>query len=100
MKTLKFLKDSYVDGQLVYASGKTYEVSDDTGSASRWIKRGHAVVVDSSPVFQKQETLEEAPQAVNTIQEESLSKPVTEPKEMEKPTAKLKSKFQSHKGKR
>jgi hypothetical protein len=43
---LKFTQDAFVNDQLVFESGKIYEVSDDTGSASRWLRRGIAEVVE------------------------------------------------------
>lgn len=50
---LKFIKDGFVDGQLVFEKGKVYDISDEKGSASRWIKRG--IVVEVKDVVVKEE---------------------------------------------
>jgi hypothetical protein len=39
---LKFSGDAVISGVVVYKTGETYEVSNEFGSASMWIKRGIA----------------------------------------------------------
>ncbi len=45
MKSMKleFLTDGKVDGEIVFHKGEVYDVSTETGSAHRWIRRGIAV---------------------------------------------------------
>lgn len=47
---LKFTKDGFVNGELVFKVGEEYDIDDSKGSASRWIRRGVAFEV------QKEET--------------------------------------------
>lgn len=45
---LFFPHDAVVSGEVIYKAGSTHEVSDELGSASRWIKRGAVVVAEDS----------------------------------------------------
>ena len=61
---MHFIADGFVDGVLVFEKGKTYEVDEKSGSASRWIRRGVAepaqdLVLESQET--KEETKEEMP---------------------------------------
>lgn len=59
---LKFNADGLVNGKVVFEAGKVYEISDELGSASRWIKRGAEVVEEgevSEPLASKPEVKEE-----------------------------------------
>ena len=47
---LKFKTDGIVNGVVEFKAGEIYEISDDKGSATRWIKRGAEVVVEESKV--------------------------------------------------
>lgn len=40
---LKFNKDAFYNGQLVFEAGKIYDVEEKQGYAQRWITRGVAV---------------------------------------------------------
>jgi len=50
MKKAKFVKDGYVDGELVFKAGCVYEISDDLGSYSRWVRRGIAEEYIEQPI--------------------------------------------------
>jgi hypothetical protein len=39
---LKFIKDAYYNGQRKYIAENTYDIPDDLGEATRWLKRGLA----------------------------------------------------------
>lgn len=41
---LRFKADGKINGEVVYKAGQVYEISDETGSATRWIKRGAEIV--------------------------------------------------------
>lgn len=59
---LKFNVDGLVNGKVVFEAGKVYEIYDELGSASRWIKRGAEVVEEgelSEPLASKPEVKEE-----------------------------------------
>lgn len=62
---LRFKNDGIVNGEVVFEAGKTYEISNETGSADRWIKRGAEVVEevviqeDEIPVVIKEEDIVE-----------------------------------------
>jgi hypothetical protein len=44
MPKLLFKTDGIVSGEVVFKAGEVYDISDETGSATRWIKRGAEVV--------------------------------------------------------
>ncbi len=46
---LKFNQDAYINGEHTYAKDQVYEISDELGSASRWVRRGMAEVVVETP---------------------------------------------------
>lgn len=48
---LKFIKDAYVDGVHVYQKGQEIEISDEKGSASRWIRRAIAIPIEKVETF-------------------------------------------------
>lgn len=67
MPKLFFKFDAVVSGQVIYKAGNVYEVSDELGSATRWIKRGAEIVAEepkkeAKPVEIIQEQKEEAPE--------------------------------------
>lgn len=77
---LKFKTDGIVSGEVVFKAGETYEISNDKGSADRWIKRG-AEVVTEAPKEEvvvkatKEEVVIEAPKKENkTVKEKKPSK--------------------------
>lgn len=61
MKTQKllFIGDARVDGKIIFEKGQVYDVPIETGSASRWIRRGVAIeyaekeIVESVPVVEE-----------------------------------------------
>lgn len=58
---LKFVSDAYYNGVHVFEKGKTYEVSDELGYASRWIRRGLAEVVIENDLECEQNKASEKP---------------------------------------
>lgn len=59
---LLFNSPGLVNGKVVFEAGKIYEISDELGSATRWIKRGAEVVEEgelSEPLVSKPEVKEE-----------------------------------------
>jgi hypothetical protein len=44
---LKFNSDAWYNGQLMFESGKIYEVTEEFGFAQRWINRGAEEVVET-----------------------------------------------------
>lgn len=56
MPKLLFKVDGIVSGKVVYEAGKIYDISDEKGSATRWLKRG-AEIVQEEP--KKQEIIKE-----------------------------------------
>lgn len=46
MPKLLFKTDGIVSGKVVFEAGKIYEISDEKGSATRWIKRGAELVIE------------------------------------------------------
>jgi len=50
---LKFTRDGYVDGELKFKKGETYDIPEKTGSAARWIKRGALEVKEENPKAKK-----------------------------------------------
>lgn len=56
---LKFFKDAYYNGQLMFEAGKTYEVSEKDGFANRWLTRGAVKVVEELQVESAPEKIEE-----------------------------------------
>lgn len=56
MPKLLFKTDGIVSGEIVYKAGQVYDISDEKGSATRWIKRGAEVVTESP---KKQEAVKE-----------------------------------------
>lgn len=71
---LKFLDDKYVDGKLAFKANEVYEISDEKGSATRWLKRGAVKVEETKKVEQ------------DKAESNVLEKDLSEPKE-EKPKA-------------
>jgi hypothetical protein len=63
---LKFTQDGIVNGQVVFKKGEIYDISDELGSATRWIKRG-AVVVKDGEVEQKVEDKKEAEEVEEVV---------------------------------
>lgn len=65
---LFFPMDAYVNGELIYEKGKTYEVKTEGGSAARWVVRG-AIEVREEPKPQENndkvaETVEAKPDII------------------------------------
>lgn len=46
MPKLLFKTDGIVSGEVIFKAGQVYDISDDKGSATRWIKRGAEIVAD------------------------------------------------------
>lgn len=44
-KKMKFKEDKFVDGELTYSAGRTYEIP--VASVERWQKRGGELVIDA-----------------------------------------------------
>ncbi len=64
MPKLLFKTDGIVSGEVVFKAGQVYDISDETGSATRWIKRGAEIVDEPiKPIPAKQEVVqvEESP---------------------------------------
>lgn len=73
---LLFKTDGIVNGQVEFEAGKVYEISDDLGSASRWIKRGAEVVsedvgMDALGDDASEEVVNEAPKKENKKEKKS-----------------------------
>lgn len=64
MKTQKMLfnEDKHVNGVLTYRAGEVYDISVDTGSVARWLKRG-ATIIEEAPVQEPVKAVEEVEQA-------------------------------------
>lgn len=72
MKKAYFIKDGFVDGELVFKKGETYELSEKSGSHSRWIRRGIAI----DPVEQGKELeVVELKETVETVEKTAETKP-------------------------
>lgn len=56
---LKFNQDGLVDGKVAFKKGEIYEISDELGSATRWLKRGAELVVVKEEVKPKKEEVVE-----------------------------------------
>jgi len=48
MPKLLFKTDGIVSGEVIFKAGQVYDISDEKGSATRWIKRGAEIVADES----------------------------------------------------
>ena len=67
MPKLLFKFDAIVDKKIVYRKGQVYDISNESGSADRWIKRG-AQIIEESPekeVEATHETSEDSEEVVN-----------------------------------
>lgn len=52
---LKFLQDAFYQNELAHKKGEVYEISDEKGMASRWLKRKIAIEVkEDKPLTAKQ----------------------------------------------
>jgi hypothetical protein len=64
MPKLLFRTDGIVSGKVVFKAGQVYDISDENGSATRWIKRGAEIVDEPiKPIILKEEAVqvEESP---------------------------------------
>lgn len=73
---LLFKEDGIVSGKVEFKAGETYEISDELGSASRWIKRGAEVVsedegLDALGGDSSEEVVNEAPKKENKKEKKS-----------------------------
>lgn len=94
---LLFKDDKYVNGILTFKSGQVYEISDEHGSATRWIKRG-AEIIDESPevsipvIEKKDETLVDEAEALASLggdgEEEVVNKAPKKENKKEKKSSK------------
>jgi hypothetical protein len=74
---LKFVADAYYNEKHVFEKGKTYEVNDDLGYASRWIRRGVAVkILDETPIVpdHDKQDIEQAKEKKQDIVDMGLNK--------------------------
>lgn len=55
---IKFIADGIVSGKVEFEEGKIYEISNEFGSADRWIKRGHINVSSQDDVISKEDLVE------------------------------------------
>lgn len=87
MAKVLFKTDGIVNGKVVFKAGEVYEISNELGSVSRWVKRGAEVVseetvvadiVDNTEVTVQEETKEE------TVQEE-IKEEIKDETEVESP---------------
>lgn len=65
MKKALFIKDGFIDGQLVYECGKTYDLDEKSGSYDRWVRRGiavDAVEEEKQMIETKEEKVQTSPQ--------------------------------------
>jgi hypothetical protein len=96
MKTkLKFNADGVVNGKVVFEAGKVYEISNETGSVDRWIKRGAEVVLEEvvveSAVSNVEPVVEVAVEEVVESAEETASEEIVVNKEDKKENKKSKT---------
>ena len=77
-KKLKFLVDGVVNGEVVFVAGETYDIPVETGSVTRWLKRGAVEVEEVLEVKEVAEiaTLEEL---VDFVEEEKENLEVENP---------------------
>lgn len=64
---LKFVKDAYYNGERKYLMGEIYEISDELGEATRWLKRGLAEEF-KEVVLKKEETKIELVEEVKELE--------------------------------
>lgn len=67
---LLFKTDGIIDGKVEFVAGQVYEISDEKGSATRWIKRGAEVVDGEVEVKSLQEEIQEIKEDLLEIKEE------------------------------
>lgn len=82
MPKLLFKTDGIVSGEVIFKAGQVYDISDEKGSATRWIKRGAEVVeepIKSAPIKK------EAVQVEEIIKEEDNVYPETQVEVVKKP---------------
>ena len=75
---LLFKTDGIIDGKVEFESGKIYEISDELGSATRWINRGAEVVEADEVEKTIKEEIQEIKEELLEIKEEIANE---EPKE-------------------
>lgn len=63
---IQFSEDKYYNGELKYLSGKIYDIPEELGEATRWLKRGGVEVKDAPA----QETVVEASEIVQECEDQ------------------------------
>jgi hypothetical protein len=58
-KKLKFLVDGVVNGEVVFKAGEIYDIPVETGSVTRWLKRGAVEVEEVLDEVEKKTEQEE-----------------------------------------
>jgi hypothetical protein len=70
-----FHEDKYINGELIFKAGETYDIPVETGSVTRWLKRGATIVeraleapVENKPAEEKApEVAPEEEEVVNEV---------------------------------
>lgn len=70
MKKVKFIKDSYIDGELVFKVGQVYELDEKSGSYDRWIRRGCAEDFNGPEVEEEKQVVETPEKKMETTPEQ------------------------------
>ena len=65
---LLFKTDGIIDGKVEFVAGQVYEISDEKGSATRWIKRG-AEIVEEGFVTEPKSVKEELAEVKEELEE-------------------------------
>jgi hypothetical protein len=90
-KKLLFTEDAFINGELVYKKGEIYDIAVESGSYSRWIKRGVAKPVGNVAEIWNVAEIGEG------VLEESAPAIVPEVKEIPQEIAKPKTKKENKK---
>lgn len=69
---LKFLSDAFYKGQLKYRKNEIYEISDELGEATRWLKRCAVIAPEEVQEIKIEEPIPEI------IEEIKLEEPIEE----------------------
>lgn len=57
-KLLKFVEDTFYDGQIKYSNGEVKEVDNSLGEADRWLRRGKAIELEGKEIYKPKAKLE------------------------------------------
>ena len=72
---LKFVSDAFYNGVIVFKKDEIHEISDELGYASRWVRRGIAIPIESEVDFSKKEEYQEIPKKIETRGRKKAVKP-------------------------